>query len=459
MSKPFSTLPLNQSVLENLASLGFQAMTPIQEQSLPPLLEGRDVIAQARTGSGKTVAFGLTLLHRLDVERFRIQTLVLCPTRELALQVAKEIRNLARFTHNVKVLALCGGMPFGPQVGSLEHGAHIVVGTPGRVLHHLRRRTLSLHNLNTLVLDEADRMLDMGFEEELHAILGKCPKDKQTLLFSATFPSHIRDLSQALQRDPVEVSVEESLSHDDIEQVFYDVEDDSHKLAVLEKALLHHQPSSCLIFCETKVDAAGLADALWDKGFAALAIHGDLDQKARNEVLVLFANKSFSILVATDVAARGLDIKELEMVVTFDLPRDPEVHVHRIGRTGRAGKKGLAVSLAGPRDERRVRSIRRLLDRDIPFGDVDALPMEDKTPRQPEMVTLCLDGGKKKKVRPGDILGALTKEGGLPGSHVGKIDIFAHVSYVAVHHTIAKDALQHLKNGKVKGRKFKVRRL
>lgn len=446
-------------MLTNLESLGYHTMTPVQEQSLPVSLEGRDVIAQAQTGSGKTVAFGLSLLHRLEVQRFRIQTLVLCPTRELAQQVADEIRKLARRTHNIKVLALCGGMPFGPQVGSLEHGAHIIVGTPGRVLHHLRRRTLSLHDLNTLVLDEADRMLDMGFEEELDAILEACPDEKQTLLFSATFPEHIRSLSQSLQKDPVEITVETSPQHDDIQQILYKVDDIDDKLAVLEKVLLHHRPASCLIFCEMKVDADGLANALWDKGFYALAMHGDLDQKARNEVLILFSNKSFSILVATDVAARGLDIKDLEMVVTFDLPRDPEVHVHRIGRTGRAGSKGIAVSLAGPKDGRKLQSIKRLLGTELPTGEIEALPIENEEPPEPEMVTLCLDSGKKRKLRPGDILGALTKEGGLPGDLIGKINIFPYVSYVAVHHTIADAAVEHLTHGKVKGRQQKVRRI
>ncbi|TNE49666.1 MAG: ATP-dependent RNA helicase DbpA [Deltaproteobacteria bacterium] len=459
MAKPFSTLPLDQSMLDNLESLGYPTMTPVQEQSLPALLEGRDVIAQAQTGSGKTVAFGLSLLNRLQVEHFRVQTLVLCPTRELAQQVAQEVRNLARMIHNVKVLPLCGGMPFGPQVGSLEHGAHIIVGTPGRVLHHLRRGTLSLRDLNTLVLDEADRMLDMGFEEEIDSILQACPDEKQTLLFSATFPDNIRSLSQSLQNDPVEVTVEGTSQHDDIEQVLYEVDDNDEKLGVLEKVLLHHQPASCLIFCQMKVDADGLADALWDRGFSALAMHGDLDQKARNEVLVLFSNGSSTILVATDVAARGLDIKDLEMVVTFDLPRDPEVHVHRIGRTGRAGSKGIAISLAGPKDGRKLQSIQRLLGAEIPRGNIEELPVETQEPSPPEMVTLCLDAGKKKKIRPGDILGALTKEGGLPGDLIGKINIFAHVSYVAVHHSIADDALEHFTQGNVKGRQRKVRKL
>ena len=457
MTHSFSSLPLPQQMLENLDSLNYHTMTPIQAESLPILLQGKDVIAQAQTGSGKTAAFGICLLNRLKVKRFRVQSLVLCPTRELAFQVAKEIRRLARFTHNVKVLALCGGTPVGPQLDSLAHGAHIVVGTPGRVLHHLRKKSLSLIALNTLVLDEADRMLDMGFEEDLHAILDACPKKKQALLFSATYPKHIQAISQSFQRDPVQIKVQSEQTENHIQQVLYTVEDAQEKFDVLEKLLFYHRPEQALIFCNTKVDSDDLAHALRRSGITALAIHGDLDQKQRTEVLTLFANKSCTVLVATDVAARGLDIKGLEMVLTFDLPKDPKVHIHRIGRTGRAGEKGLAISLAGPKDRRRIRGIEDALEQALPRGEFETIQGASTEPILPEMVTLCLDGGKKRKVRPGDILGALTKDAGLPGKHIGKIDIFDFQSYIAVHHSIAKKALQHFRHGKVKGRKFKVR--
>jgi ATP-independent RNA helicase DbpA len=457
MNTDFSTLPLHPPLLQNLKTLGFVEMTPVQAQSLPSLLEGKDVLAQADTGSGKTVAFGLSLLQRLEVERYRVQSLVLCPTRELAQQVSKEIRRLARRVHNVKVLELCGGLPVGPQIGSLEHGAHIVVGTPGRVLHHLKLHTLTLRQLNTLVLDEADRMLDMGFEEELNAILKRCPEDKQTLLFSATYPDTIREMSQALQKDAVMVSVESKVMEESIQQFCCEVEADTEKAEALLSILYRERPTSCLVFCKTRRGSDELANLLRQEGFTALAIHGDLEQRKRQEILVRFANQSCTILVATDVAARGLDIADLELVVTWDLPQDPDVHTHRIGRTGRGGQKGLAVSLVTPKDMFVLKKIEKNLGRTI--ERMTPIFPEVIEPLRPAMVTLCLDGGKKKKVRPGDILGALTRDAGLPGKKVGKIDIFEHLSYIAVHRSIARAALEHLQRGKVKGRFFKARRV
>ena len=337
----FSALHLKPTMLRNLASLGYAAMTPIQAHALPPILAGKDVIAKAKTGSGKTAAFGIGLLSHLEISDPAVQALVLCPTRELADQVGKELRRLARFTDNVKVLTLCGGVPFGPQLGSLVHGAHIVVGTPGRLLDHLRRGSLDLTALKTLVLDEADRMLDMGFQEEIGELIAAAPKQRQTLLFSATYPPAIADMSSAIQHEPVEVSVDETHAEGAIEQVFFEVDKDERSAAVA-RLLGHYRPESTLVFCNTRVECQELADVLVKLGFAALAIHGDLEQRERDQVLVRFANKSASVLVATDVAARGLDIKELSAVLHFELPRDPENYVHRIGRTGRAGEQGLA---------------------------------------------------------------------------------------------------------------------
>ncbi len=277
----FSSIKLKPELLNNLSTLGYQAMTPIQSQSLPHILNGRDVIAQGKTGSGKTAAFALGLLEKLDVKRFRIQSLVLCPTRELADQVAKEIRRLARSIHNIKVLTLCGGMPFGPQVGSLEHGAHIIVGTPGRVEEHLRKGTLILDNLNTFVLDEADRMLDMGFQSALDAIIELTPQKRQTLLFSATFPDQIQLIAKRIMTQPVIVKVASLHDETIIQQHFYKVDDNQQRMTALRLLLLKNRPKSTLVFCNTKRDTQEVAEELSDYGFSALAIHGDLEQRER----------------------------------------------------------------------------------------------------------------------------------------------------------------------------------
>src|SRR5512133_2750926 len=290
----FSALHLKPSMLKNLVSLGYAEMTPVQAHSLPLILAGKDVIAKAKTGSGKTAAFGIGLLTNLEVSPFRVQALVLCPTRELADQVGRELRRIARFSDNIKILTVCGGVPFGPQMGSLEHGAHVVVGTPGRLLDHLRRGTLDLSALRTLVLDEADRMLDMGFQDEISALIAATPPKKQTLLFSATYPESIAAMSATIQHEPIEVSVDETHDEGSIEQVFYEVDKEERTEAVAQ-VLGHYQPESTLVFCNTKIECQDLADALVSRGFAALAIHGDLEQRERDQVLVLFAHKSASV--------------------------------------------------------------------------------------------------------------------------------------------------------------------
>ncbi len=454
----FSALHLKIHMLKNLASLGYAEMTPIQAHSLPLILAGKDVIAKAKTGSGKTAAFGIGLLSRLEANTARVQALVLCPTRELADQVGRELRRLARFTDNVKVLTLCGGVPFGPQLGSLEHGAHVVVGTPGRLLDHLRRGSLDLASLQTLVLDEADRMLDMGFQEEIGALIAATPKKRQTLLFSATYPEAIAAMSAAVQHDPVEVSVDEAHDAGAIEQVLYQV-DKEERTAAVARILGHYRPESTLVFCNTRKECQEVAEALVRQGLSALAIHGELEQRERDQVLVRFANKSVSVLVATDVAARGLDIKELTAVINFELPRDPEIYVHRIGRTGRAGEQGLGLSLATAQESQRVQAIETALGAAIARGELESLVVAAGGPLAPPMVTLCIDGGRKNKMRPGDILGALTGEGGIAGSEVGRIDVFDFHAYVAVMRASAARALSCLSGNKIKGRFFKVRKI
>ncbi|HEY7885643.1 MAG TPA: ATP-dependent RNA helicase DbpA, partial [Cellvibrionaceae bacterium] len=370
---------------------------------------------------------------------------------------AREIRKLARAHHNIKVLTLCGGVSIGPQLGSLEHGAHIIVGTPGRILDHLRKNSLKLDQVQQLVLDEADRMLDMGFAEAVETILGACEQRSQTLLFSATYPDEILRISARYQRQPEQISVESVHSDVDITQHFYELADSKGKTAAVEKLLAAFAPRSAILFCNTKQQCQDLAEHLQQKGIHALALNGDLEQKERDQVMVRFANKSCPLLIATDVAARGIDVKELDAVINVELSHDPEVHVHRIGRTGRAGESGLALSLVAPKELGRLNRLEDYLKSPL---TLEPMPeAADHYRVEPEMVTLNIDGGKKDKLRPGDILGALTKEAGLNADEIGKIDIFTFAAYVAVKPGSAKAALLHLQNGKLKGRKFRTRRL
>ncbi|KJY72516.1 DEAD/DEAH box helicase [Vibrio coralliilyticus] len=455
MTTSFKSLNLRSELIETLNSLNYTEMTPIQQQALPIVLEGKDVIGQGKTGSGKTAAFTLGLLSNLNVKRFRVQTLVLCPTRELADQVAKEVRTLARGIHNIKVLTLCGGMPMGPQIGSLEHGAHILVGTPGRILDHLSKGRINLAEMNTLVLDEADRMLEMGFEEAIDAIIDEAPQDRQTLLFSATFPKNIESLASKVMRDPQMIKVESTHQTTTIEQRFYKLDTTEERDDALEALLLTHKPESSVVFCNTKKEVQKVTDELSHRGFSVVELHGDMEQREREQALTMFANKSVSILVATDVAARGLDVDNLDAVFNFELSRDPEVHVHRIGRTGRAGSKGVAFSFYSEKEEYRVARIDEYMDIAISPAVLPEKPVERAF--YPKMQTIQILGGKKQKVRAGDILGALTKQAGLDGKKIGKINILPMVSYVAVEHEIVKPALKQLQNGKMKGRNFKAR--
>ncbi|MCP4115713.1 MAG: ATP-dependent RNA helicase DbpA [Desulfobacteraceae bacterium] len=453
----FTTLPLTKSMTDNLGTMGYHEMTPVQAGSLPHVLKGEDLLAQAKTGSGKTAAFGIGLLHNLNVKRFRVQALVMCPTRELAEQVAGELRRIARFKHNIKIVTICGGVPFLPQQISLEHQAHIVVGTPGRIEQHLARGTMNLDNVTTLVLDEADRMLDIGFSDSIEAIMGYVPKRRQTLLFSATFPESILALSTRFQKNAQKVVVDVEHEENVIRQHFYESPWEA-KADVAARILDRHRPASALIFCNTKLHCKSLSTSLKEKGFSSLAIHGDLDQKARTEVLVRFSNGSCPILVATDVAARGLDISGLSAVINYDLPFEPEVYVHRIGRTGRAGKEGLAFSLMTPKERFRLEEINSMMGASFEVSDVDALEPSPEGEAVTPMVTLSINGGRKGKLRPGDILGALTKDGGIKGNRVGKINCFDYYSYVAIERSVADAAEKALSTKKIKGRRFLIHR-
>ena len=456
----FNKLNLSPAQLEALELLGYHSMTPVQAQSIPLVLAGRDVIVRAKTGSGKTAAFAVGMLNGINPRFFGVQGLVLCPTRELAEQVGNEIRRLASRLPNVKVVLLCGGKPFGPQRDSLQHGAHIVVGTPGRIQDHLSKQTLKLDGLKTLVLDEADRMLDMGFADAMEAIVGDTPKSRQTLLFSATYPENIRKISNRIQRDPASVTADEDVAHDDavIEQLFFEVQKHERQTTLL--ALFeHYRPENAVVFCNTKKQCAEVAEFLSQHDIEARAIHGDLDQRERDQVLTLFANGSCPVLVATDVAARGLDIKSLAMVVNYELPRDPEVYVHRAGRTGRAGEAGKAMSIVVPGEAPRINAIEDYQQQPCACDVLASLDRDPNYELKGEMATVELDAGRKQKVRPGDILGALTGDAGLQGAQIGKITLFENRSYVAIQRPALRQAMNYLAQGKVKGKSVRARRV
>ena len=452
----FSSLAIASAQIANLDSLGYKKMTAIQAQGLPHVLQGKDLIAKAKTGSGKTATFGIGLLDQINPRFFGAQSLILCPTRELADQVGKELRKLARYIPNIKLVLLCGGKPFAPQKSSLEHGAHIIVGTPGRIQDHLERGTLILDGLKTLVLDEADRMLDMGFSDVITEIIKQTPGTRQTLLFSATYPASINQICHAILNNPVTITVESEHTSNVIEQSFYQItkhQRDDTLLALFE----HYQPETALVFCHTKIQCDEVARFLHEHQIEALAIHGDLEQRERDQVLVRFANHSCSVLVATDVAARGLDIKSLKAVINYELPRDPEIYVHRIGRTGRAGEKGIALSLFTELEQQRVKAIEAFQQKPCQCDLAESLNRQPGFSMQSPMVTIQLDTGRKNKIRPGDLLGALTGDAGLAGSQIGKIDIFDISSYVAVERPALRKALNYLKSGKVKGRSVRAR--
>ena len=454
----FDTLPLSPAARENLRRLGYLEMTAIQAASLPPALEGKDVLAQAKTGSGKTAAFALALLAKLDVSRFDVQALVLCPTRLFNDQATTEIRRLARAEDNVKVVTLAGGVPLRGQLASLERGAHVVVGTPGRVIDHLERGSLYLEFLTTLVLDEADRMLDMGFFDDIVKVASQCPMTRQTLLFSATYPEGIAKIATRFQRDPVTVKVQAQHASEQIEQRWYEVAEDQ-RLPSVAKLLEHFRPASTLAFCNTKARCRDLVELLQAQGYSALALHGDLEQRDRDQVLVRFVNGSCSVLVATDVAARGLDVAGLAAVINVDISPDPEAHVHRIGRTGRAGQTGLALSLASMDEMGAVGRIDQLQGRSSVWH-----PLSELTPAAggrllPAMATIHIQGGRKEKIRPGDVLGALTADLGYTREQVGKIDINEFATYVAVARGISREAVARLNQGRIKGRSVKARLL
>jgi len=456
MSSTFKSLNLRPELLDSLKILKFEQMTPVQEKSLPYILEGKDVLAQAKTGSGKTAAFGLGLLNSIDFNRKSVHSLVLCPTRELAEQVCTELRKLATSLANVKIVSICGGASESSQERSLSANPQIVVGTPGRLLHLLKKESLSLKDLKTCVLDEADRMLDMGFTDEIEAIFKFLPKKRQSLLFSATFPEDIKSISADFQTDAVEVEVDATHSENKIEDVFFEVRPTQDKNNLLYKILGQYKPKRAIVFCRTKKETLDVTEFLSGRSVSAKCLNGDLEQRDRTEVFTKFSNQSISILVATDVAARGLDVENLPAVINYNMPATAEDYIHRIGRTGRAGKKGLAFSFFNPAESFRLEEIAELKGEPCTIKDASNLSFTEKYRPTPPMTTIYVSGGKKDKLRPGDLVGALTGEAKLYANDIGDINIHQTFSFVAIKRSRAKQAVERLSAGRIKKKKFKV---
>lgn len=450
MSTAFSSLALHPALLQAVAELSFTAMTPIQTAALPALLAGRDVVGQSKTGSGKTLAFALPLLQNVERDRRRVQGLILCPTRELAAQVTKEIRALGRRLPDLRVVQLTGGEPGTVQARSLAEGAHIVVGTPGRVGDHLRRRTLNLREVRGVVLDEADRMLDLGFADEVSAILRELPAERQTALFSATFPEKLEELTAGWLREPLRVVIEDPVTAVVASASRVEEED---KEKALHRLLLAVQPASALVFRNLKKSVADTAETLRMAGFSTIALHGDLDQPRRDRAVVLFRNGSVRVMVATDVAARGLDIAGLDLVVNMDLPIHREDYVHRTGRTARAGRAGVAWSFVTPGQLPRLAEV---AGEELAMVE---LPSEEGAVLKAQWGTLDIGAGRRDKLRAGDLLGALAKDCGLPGTAVGKIEILDRWAFVAIDIGFIKAAREGLLAHGVKGRKVTVERV
>ncbi len=461
----FESLSLSAPLLKAVSTLGYTSPTEVQQASIPVLLSGRDLVAQSKTGSGKTAAFTLPVLEALRLEERSVQALVVCPTRELCSQVVREIRKLGRGQAGLAVLELCGGQPIKPQIAALERGVHIVVGTPGRLLDHVNRSTFPAAKIRTVVLDEADRMLDMGFGADVETILEQLPKDRQTALFSATFPPSIESICRRYLRDPARVAVtvadvEESVGGTRHFQLNAQPED---KQRALFWALANYSHETALVFCNFKATVATLLRELDLAGVSAERLDGDLEQYHRDQVLARFRNQSIRVLVATDVAGRGLDVEGLDLVVNYEFPQKPSAYVHRAGRTGRAGKTGIAVSLITDREKSKVSAVEALAQTQLErvkwnaASGTDLQALTKQIARRAPMETLLISGGRKDKVRPGDILGALTGDsGGLAGTDIGKIEIQDRLSYVAVARDVSAKALDALNRGRIKGKRFRV---
>ncbi len=516
----FEDLGLRPQILRAVTEMGFEAASPIQARAIPLLMEGKDVIGQAQTGTGKTAAFGIPLLEKINPKNRKLQALVLCPTRELAIQVADEMRRLCRFMHGIKILPIYGGQDIGKQIRSLKGGIQLVIGTPGRVMDHMRRHTLKFDELHTIVLDEADEMLNMGFREDIETILKDVPEERQTVLFSATMPKPILDITKNYQKDAELVKVvKKELTVRNIDQYYYEVKE-KNKQEVLSRLLDMYNPKLSLVFCNTKRRVDELTTALQGRGYFAEGLHGDMKQSQRDRVMNSFRNGKTEILIATDVAARGIDVDDVEAVFNYDLPQDDEFYVHRIGRTGRAGRVGRAFTFIVGKEVYKLKDIQRycktkIYAQPIPSlndvsaikadkilsGIADVIKNEDlgkmislieqrlneedytamdiaaaflkqamgygeaaqekpvdfgDTGAEEGMVRLFINIGKKQNVRPGDVLGAIAGESGMPGKLVGTIDMFDKYTFVEVPQDRARDVLMAMDHAKIKGKSINI---
>ena len=516
----FEDLNLLPEIEKAVKYMGFEEASPIQAKAIPAMQSGRDIIGQAQTGTGKTAAFGIPLLQKIDPRNKKLQAIVLCPTRELAIQVADEIRNLGKYLHGLKVLPIYGGQDIVKQIRSLKSGTQLVIGTPGRVMDHMRRKTVKMDDIHTVVLDEADEMLNMGFREDIETILSGVPEERQTVLFSATMPKPILDITKKFQKDAEIIKVtKKELTVPNIEQYYYEVRP-KNKEEVLSRLLDLYSPRLSVVFCNTKKQVDTLVNGLIGRGYFAAGLHGDLKQSQRDRVMQSFRKGKTDILVATDVAARGIDVDDIEAVFNYDLPQDDEYYVHRIGRTGRAGREGRSFTFVNGKELYKLKEIQRYCktkiyaqkvpsindvantkmehildkvdtvverenlslmlnaieekidasdytsldlaaallkmymgmvqedaeeerDEDIDFGDTGA--------EEPGMVRLFINVGKKQRIRPGDILGAIAGESGMPGKLIGSIDMFDKYTFVEVPREYAGEVLNAMKSAKIKG--------
>ena len=520
----FEEMGLSEEIQKAVRYMGFEEASPIQAKAIPAMISGIDLIGQAQTGTGKTAAFGIPLLEKVDPKLKKLQAIVLCPTRELAIQVADEIRNLSRYMHGIKVLPIYGGQDIVKQIRSLKSGTQIVIGTPGRVMDHMRRKTMKLDFVHTVVLDEADEMLNMGFREDIEFVLSGVPEKRQTVLFSATMPKPIMEITKKFQNNAKVIKVtKKELTVPNIEQYYYDVKP-KKKEEVLSRLLDIYSPRLSVVFCNTKKQVDLLVNALLGRGYFAAGLHGDMKQEQRDRVMQGFRTGKTEILVATDVAARGIDVDEVEAVFNYDLPQDDEYYVHRIGRTGRAGREGRAFSFVSGKEVYKLKEIQRYcktkiyaqkvpslndvantkmenilddVERVIEQEDLDmminaieervnnseftAMDMaaaflkiccgmteDNKTTEENDwefgdtgagedgMVRLFINIGKKQRVRPGDILGAIAGESGMDGKLIGTIDMYDKYTFVEVPREYAREVLNAMKNVKIKGKTVAV---
>jgi ATP-dependent RNA helicase DbpA len=442
-------------MLDNLVELGYHTMTPIQAKSLPFMLTGQDVMGQASTGTGKTAAFGLAVLARVKPGQRNPQALVLCPTRELAAQVADEIGRLAKPLTKLRITTLCGGSPFGRQRDELQRGIDVVVGTPGRVLDHIRRNSLNLSGVSTLVLDEADRMLDMGFVDDVEAITKETPDTRQTLMFTATLTRAVKVISGRLQSTPETVVVQQDNSAKKmITQHVYST-GRLDRFSALLRVLGHYQPAQAIIFCSQRATCDTLVEKLGEEGYAACALHGGMDQREREQVLMRFASGSMRWLIATDVAARGIDIPDLPAVINFELPNDRDNYTHRIGRTGRAGKEGLAISIVDPRRERRLLSLIANQLGGVEAQPAGALNLSKDAPAPAPRATISLNAGLRDKLRNEDVQTLITEMTDLELTHIGPITMLPKMAFVTVPRELVTRVVEDMRGAQ--HRKLKLR--